>query len=154
MPCTIHRISLAALIVSEKYLCDVPMKNKSWSAHSILFSLEEVNLMERQFLQLLNFNTHVSENELYAQLVLAFGKEQISLWESQRRSSFIPRSSHLYIDYLRRPRDSQPRSTPNAQDPELHDTMCDVNEDGEYSGTQKELGLSRDNNQRLRFTRE
>ncbi|KAI8926775.1 hypothetical protein BC831DRAFT_399457 [Entophlyctis helioformis] len=53
MACTIHRIALSAMIISEKYLCDVPMKNRSWAAHSVLFSLDEVNLMERQLLHLL-----------------------------------------------------------------------------------------------------
>lgn len=53
MYCTAHRIILACLIVSDKYLNDSPYRNKSWASNSIYFSLPEVNLMERQLLQLL-----------------------------------------------------------------------------------------------------
>jgi hypothetical protein len=41
------------LIVSDKYLHDSPYRNKSWASYSIYFTLTEVNLMERQLLQLL-----------------------------------------------------------------------------------------------------
>lgn len=53
LSCTAHRIVLASIIISEKMLCDVSMKNISWAIHSRFFSLQEVNLMERELLSLL-----------------------------------------------------------------------------------------------------
>jgi hypothetical protein len=49
---TSHRILLAAIILAEKYQSDVPMKNITWTKVSGIFSLGEVNLMERQLLSL------------------------------------------------------------------------------------------------------
>lgn len=53
MACTGHRIGLAAIIIAEKYLCDVPMKNAAWFQHARCFSLAEINTMERQLLALM-----------------------------------------------------------------------------------------------------
>lgn len=53
MHCTCHRVFLATLIVAAKYLNDQSPKNKHWSAHSQIFSVGEVNLMEKQLLSLL-----------------------------------------------------------------------------------------------------
>lgn len=53
MHCTCHRVFLASLIVAAKYLNDQSPKNKHWSAHSTVFSVGEVNLMEKQLLALL-----------------------------------------------------------------------------------------------------
>jgi hypothetical protein len=55
MFCTAHRIALASLILAEKYICDIALKNRSWATHAKYFSLREINLMERQLLQLLVF---------------------------------------------------------------------------------------------------
>jgi hypothetical protein len=48
-----HRIALSAIIIAEKYVCDVPMKNSAWKAHAKSFSQHDVNLMEKQLLELL-----------------------------------------------------------------------------------------------------
>lgn len=53
LPSTWHRLALSVLIIAEKSICDVPMRNKYWQEHAKLFSLEEVNLMERQLLSLM-----------------------------------------------------------------------------------------------------
>ncbi|PVU95242.1 hypothetical protein BB561_001953 [Smittium simulii] len=58
--CTSHRIFLAALILAGKYLNDSSPKNKYWARYSGIFSLKEVNLMEKQFLDFLDLN-EVSE---------------------------------------------------------------------------------------------
>ncbi|KAI8585459.1 cyclin-domain-containing protein, partial [Geranomyces variabilis] len=55
LACTVHRIMLAALLIATKYLHDGPVRNRHWAANSGLFSLPEVNLMERQLLFLLEF---------------------------------------------------------------------------------------------------
>jgi hypothetical protein len=53
LPCTCHRILLAAFVVASKFMHDAPLNNRSWSLFSCLFSVREVNLMERQLLYLL-----------------------------------------------------------------------------------------------------
>ncbi|KAL8277043.1 hypothetical protein RQP46_010577 [Phenoliferia psychrophenolica] len=64
MHCTRHRVFLATLIVSAKYLNDSSPKNKHWTRYSALFSPAEVNLMERQLLFLLDFDLRMDEPEL------------------------------------------------------------------------------------------
>ncbi|KAI9329914.1 hypothetical protein DFJ73DRAFT_631111, partial [Zopfochytrium polystomum] len=85
MYCTAHRICLAALLVATKFLQDPPIKNKQWSStvppaqptssvspSSVcatpvsarrLFSLAELNLMERQFLFLIGFELTVTHEQ-------------------------------------------------------------------------------------------
>ncbi|EZF31331.1 hypothetical protein H109_02514 [Trichophyton interdigitale MR816] len=72
MRCTSHRIFLAALILAAKNLNDSSPKNKHWSRYTLVkgyegfgFSLPEVNLMERQLLYLLDWDTRVNEEDLF-----------------------------------------------------------------------------------------
>lgn len=74
--CTTHRIFLASLILSAKYLNDSSPKNKHWASYSIIqteaynfgFSRTEVNLMEKQLLSLLNWELRITESDLYREL--------------------------------------------------------------------------------------
>lgn len=69
MPCTCHRVFLAALILSAKYLNDSSPKNKHWRTYTMgLFKLEEVNLMEKQLLFLLDWDLSITEDDLYTSL--------------------------------------------------------------------------------------
>ncbi|KAF9362201.1 hypothetical protein BGX34_006632 [Mortierella sp. NVP85] len=68
MHCTCHRVFLATLIVAAKYLNDQSPKNKHWSAHSTIFSIGEVNLMEKQLLSLLEFDLRITEADLASSL--------------------------------------------------------------------------------------
>ncbi|ORX84364.1 hypothetical protein BCR32DRAFT_180483, partial [Anaeromyces robustus] len=63
LSCTKHRIFLATLIISQKYTQDVPYRNLDWS-YITPFSLEDINLMERQLLYKLNYDLQFSENEV------------------------------------------------------------------------------------------
>lgn len=72
MRCTVHRIFLASLILAAKNLNDSSPKNKHWARYTIVkgydgfgFSLAEVNLMERQLLFLLDWDTRVNEKDLF-----------------------------------------------------------------------------------------
>ncbi|KAJ1968959.1 PHO85 cyclin-1 [Dimargaris xerosporica] len=68
LECTNHRIFLASLILAGKYLNDASPKNKYWARFSQRFSLPEVNLMEQQLMQLLNFQFEITEAQLLDQL--------------------------------------------------------------------------------------
>ncbi|KAG9776023.1 hypothetical protein KCU88_g5016, partial [Aureobasidium melanogenum] len=72
MRCTVHRIFLASLILAAKNLNDSSPKNKHWARYTAVkgfdgfgFGLAEVNLMERQLLYLLDFDTRVTEQDLF-----------------------------------------------------------------------------------------
>ncbi|OIW25337.1 cyclin [Coniochaeta ligniaria NRRL 30616] len=74
--CTTHRIFLASLILSAKYLNDSSPKNKHWASYSVIqtdaynfgFSRTEVNLMEKQLLSLLNWELRITEADLHREL--------------------------------------------------------------------------------------
>ncbi|CAK7198045.1 PHO85 cyclin-1 [Sporothrix eucalyptigena] len=74
--CTTHRIFLASLILSAKYLNDSSPKNKHWANYSVIttdvynfgFSRTEVNLMEKQLLFLLDWDLRITEEDLYHEL--------------------------------------------------------------------------------------
>ncbi|KAJ5697353.1 hypothetical protein N7488_011037 [Penicillium malachiteum] len=75
MRCTVHRIFLASLILAAKNLNDSSPKNKHWARYTSVkgyegfgFSLPEVNLMERQLLFLLDWDTRVTEEDLLTYL--------------------------------------------------------------------------------------
>ncbi|KAL3463402.1 hypothetical protein BJX64DRAFT_120402 [Aspergillus heterothallicus] len=75
MRCTVHRIFLASLILAAKNLNDSSPKNKHWARYTAVkgyegfcFSLPEVNLMERQLLFLLDWDTRVNESDLFLHL--------------------------------------------------------------------------------------
>jgi hypothetical protein len=75
MRCTVHRIFLASLILAAKNLNDSSPKNKHWARYTAVkgfdgfgFSMPEVNLMERQLLFLLDWDTRVTEEDLLTNL--------------------------------------------------------------------------------------
>lgn len=86
MHCTCHRVFLATLIVAAKYLNDQSPKNKHWSAHSQIFSVGEVNLMEKQLLSLLV--STLSLSCLFR--VASFVCSMTAPWENTGDIAFIP----------------------------------------------------------------
>ncbi|KIO31113.1 hypothetical protein M407DRAFT_56499, partial [Tulasnella calospora MUT 4182] len=77
MPCTRHRVFIATLIVTAKYLNDSSPKNKWWTTYTHChvkdiygvsklfgFSGAEVNLMEMQLLSLLDYDLRFHEDDL------------------------------------------------------------------------------------------
>jgi len=64
LPCTRHRVFLATLIVAAKYLNDSSPKNKHWCRYAQMFSQQEINLMEKQLLFLLDYDLAINEEEI------------------------------------------------------------------------------------------
>ncbi|KAG2419321.1 hypothetical protein HFD88_004116 [Aspergillus terreus] len=94
MRCTVHRIFLASLILAAKNLNDSSPKNKHWARytavkgyHGFCFSLPEVNLMERQLLFLLDWDTRVTEDDLFRHLepFLAPIRRHLQLQEEKKQ---------------------------------------------------------------------
>ncbi|KAH8700523.1 putative cyclin [Talaromyces proteolyticus] len=93
MRCTVHRIFLASLILAAKNLNDSSPKNKHWARYTVVrgyegfgFSLAEVNLMERQLLFLLDWETRVTEQDLldHFEPFLAPIRKQYEIAEQQQ----------------------------------------------------------------------
>lgn len=68
MHCTRHRVFLATLIVTSKYLNDSSPRNKYWARFSGVYSVAKVNLMERQLLSLLDYDLRIQESDLLLHL--------------------------------------------------------------------------------------
>ncbi|CCF57149.1 hypothetical protein KAFR_0C01560 [Kazachstania africana CBS 2517] len=88
LPSTIHRLFLACLIISAKFHNDSSPLNKHWTRYTDgLFSLEDINLMERQLLQLLNWNLRVTNEDLILdlQVLLEPIREHIEITKIQKK---------------------------------------------------------------------
>jgi hypothetical protein len=65
MPCSQHRIFLAAIMVSSKYLNDCTPKNHHWAIWARgVFDKEDIKEMECQLLGLLDWDLTISEKQL------------------------------------------------------------------------------------------
>ena len=64
---SVHRLIITACVISAKFLEDEHYSNKY---NSVIggFSLKEINLLEREMLQGLNYNLYVSKIEYYKRL--------------------------------------------------------------------------------------
>ena len=101
--CTCHRIFLAALILSAKYLNDSSPKNKHWARHTLgLFSLPEINLMEKQFLFLLDWDLRIASEDLYAHVLPYFIRQQVRLRPTQYQGSALGRITRSSSPYQQR----------------------------------------------------
>lgn len=63
MACTRHRVFLATLVVTAKYLHDSGPKNSHWAKFAVMFDTVEINLMEKQLLYLLDYDLRFDEEE-------------------------------------------------------------------------------------------
>ncbi|KAG4301627.1 hypothetical protein PCK1_002112 [Pneumocystis canis] len=112
MMCTCHRVFLASLILAAKYLNDSSPKNKHWAKYTNnLFSLIEVNLMEKQLLTLLNWDLSITAKDLYKVLApfLTPIKHAIISWQASRSEQYIP-SPLPYLIYPSNTHTSSPKS--------------------------------------------
>lgn len=101
LPCTVHRIFLACLILSAKFLNDSSPKNKHWALYSHVhegfgFSKTEVNLMEKQLLFLLDWNLNFTTSDLeqHFEVFLAPIRQEIETIELYKRAQREKRRAH------------------------------------------------------------
>lgn len=90
LPCTRHRILLLCLILLSKYHNDLSPKNIHWAKYTDgLFSVKDINLMERQLLYLLNWDLHVSSDEMAALVARFLEPIKQDLVRTQKMRRFI-----------------------------------------------------------------
>ncbi|KAG1055074.1 hypothetical protein G6F43_002960 [Rhizopus delemar] len=78
MECTRHRIFLATIIITTKYLHDSAIKNKYWVTYAEMFTAHEINLMEKQLLQLLDYNLEINDfNTIMDYIIQLYTKEYL-----------------------------------------------------------------------------
>lgn len=112
LPCTLHRIFLACLIISSKFNNDSSPKNSHWADYTDgLFTLEDINLMERQLLNLLNFDVKISNNDLSRVLKIFIDpiKQDLKIAQRIRRSQKSPSSPRSPSSS---PRSNRPQQLP------------------------------------------
>ncbi|KAF9043752.1 hypothetical protein BDZ89DRAFT_1059193 [Hymenopellis radicata] len=64
----LERVFLGALIIASKYLNDTSLKNADWAAYSGFFSRRDIGRIEREFLEVLDFELHVRDPEFSVEL--------------------------------------------------------------------------------------
>ncbi|GAA5971544.1 hypothetical protein JCM11641_000634 [Rhodosporidiobolus odoratus] len=106
MESTRHRVFLACLICTAKYLNDSSPKNKHWTRYAAIFPQAEVNLMERQLLFLLDFDLRMDETELLTHFEPFLPREPVASTSQLRVQTQIhttirePASSPRHVEAL------------------------------------------------------
>ncbi|ORZ00513.1 hypothetical protein BCR43DRAFT_485350 [Syncephalastrum racemosum] len=65
---TLHARNLfvAAIVVADKFLADVTWSNADWAKNTYyMYSLDDINRLEREFLHILNFRLYIHESEYH-----------------------------------------------------------------------------------------
>ncbi|KAK4053598.1 PHO85 cyclin-1 [Microbotryomycetes sp. JL221] len=107
-PSTRHRVFLATLIVAAKYLNDSSPMNKHWQKYAVHFNIQEIEVMERQLLALLDFDLRIDESELLEHFAPFLEREQVT-WNTES-FSFVPVSSDSIVQAQEGPREKRSRS--------------------------------------------
>ena len=58
---TPHRLFFVSLMLASKFLYDQTLTNRAWSKISALFTVEELNMMELDFLSLVKYDLYVEK---------------------------------------------------------------------------------------------
>lgn len=90
LPCTRHRILVSCIIISSKFHNDSSPRNVDWVDYAgNLFSLNDINLMEKQFLNLLNYNVKISMDEFTTSLAKLLNPIKDKLYELQTIDKYV-----------------------------------------------------------------
>lgn len=90
LPCTRHRILLSCLILSAKYHNDSSPKNIHWAKYTDgLFTVRDINLMERQLLHLLNWDLTVSNEDMAEHLSEFLDPIKEDIIQSRKMRKFL-----------------------------------------------------------------
>lgn len=123
-----HRVFLAALIVANKFLLDIPVKNSVWSQWTNnYYSIVDINCMERQFLNLLHHDIEVSLNEVQQQLCLVqrlhYHPHQQNRFNDHKRN-ITPKHSHHTMSYPQFAPPLCPCSAYTGEKKRVHCNLC------------------------------
>ena len=119
LPCTRHRILLSCLILSSKFHNDSSPKNSHWAKYTDgLFSVKDVNLMERQLLYLLNWDLKVKNLEMVAQLGRFLAPIQEEIVTTSKMRKFIQEQEKQKME--RRLQQKQKDQNQQQQQQRLH----------------------------------
>lgn len=91
----VHRLMAVSMMLSTKFYEDVHFSNKSWASISGL-SLQELNMIEVQFLEALGYDLNISLEAMqhWSQAVSSFADENL-VQERERHFSNISTDSHI-----------------------------------------------------------
>lgn len=101
LPCTRHRIFLSCLILASKFHNDSSPKNVHWATYTDgLFSLKDVNLMERQLLYLLNWDIRVSNQDMISHLSKFLDPIKEELIKSAKMRKYLQKQKAAQAAYV------------------------------------------------------
>ncbi|KAF9484133.1 hypothetical protein BDN70DRAFT_873030 [Pholiota conissans] len=104
-----HRLFISAYMISSKVMCDDTYSNKSWCiAAQAMFTLREINQMEREMCNYLNWELMVDHQTLF-NFETAVKKE---IREDRRRHPYMRHSTHPPSPNIMRRRRSDKRVDP------------------------------------------
>ncbi|KAJ3854699.1 hypothetical protein EV368DRAFT_80351 [Lentinula lateritia] len=64
--CIAERILLGAFIISTKFSANIPISNEEWANIAEVFQLADIDIIEKQFLLLIQWNLSFSEEDIIA----------------------------------------------------------------------------------------
>ncbi|PPQ89441.1 hypothetical protein CVT25_012820 [Psilocybe cyanescens] len=119
----LERVFLGALIVASKYLNDSTLKNVHWAMCTSVFGKRDVGRIEREFLDVLNFELKISEDDLMSHqqgladaVSLSSSRRPVELVKEISLPAYTPAPTSTNYTHAER-RHSRRRPTPSV--PEL-----------------------------------
>lgn len=149
LPSTIHRLFLACLIISAKFHNDSTPLNKHWAKYTDgLFSLEDINLMERQLLQLLKWDLRLTNEDLILDLqyLLEPIKQHIEITTRQKKKMLAYKKQEVYKHMRNLSVSSNLSSSTLVNSSSYEDLRCPSPGRRSLSNTTKQIDIWHDKN--------
>ncbi|KAJ4487098.1 hypothetical protein C8J55DRAFT_487268 [Lentinula edodes] len=117
--CIAERMLLGAFMISTKFSVDIPISNEEWADIAEVFQLADIDVIEKQFLLLIQWNLSFSEEDIIASamnIITEYPEIILSapLKESTQKALDLIRSNQGGADY---------NSPPNSPGPSLEDNL-------------------------------